>query len=231
MPSRFGRFICPMAPFETNDISSRDKTVRNGSMQMQSELIRKAADIGIRRFILHPSGEPIPEKERSDRLQYSAQSIFDLGELSDSCGGTLCIEDLPRTCIGHSIGEMAFLSSVSKKVRICLDTNHLLTDRNADFVRELGHKIETVHVSDYDFTDERHWLPYEGKTDWIELVEALENADYGGPWLYEVSLVTPPSILREHPLTRRDFAENYKALTEKRPFVPFGKPNPDYFRK
>ena len=224
-------FHLPFAPFETNDISSCDKNIQKNSVNLQSELIRRAADIGIGRVIIHPSGEPIRLSERSERLKRSKESLFILEELADSCGGTLCIEDLPRTCLGHSIEEMAYLGSAHEKIRICLDTNHLLTDRNVDFIHAFGDKIITLHVSDYDFTDERHWLPYEGKTDWIELIGALEQADYNGPLLYEVSLATPPSIIREHSLTRRDFFENYKALTEKRSFVPFGKPNPEFFKK
>lgn len=222
-------FHLPFFPFETNDISSCDKTVRENSLRLQSELLRRAADIGIPHYVIHPSGEPISDSERPERLKHSRESLCLLGELAERCGGMLCVEDLPRTCLGHSIEEMAFLTAASEKLRICLDTNHLLHDRNADFVRALGGKIATLHVSDYDFTDERHWIPYEGKVDWVELISALEQADYNGPLLYEVSLTTPKTILRKRPPTRRDFAENYKALTEKRPFEAFGKPNPAFF--
>ena len=223
-------FHLPFAPFETNDISSCDKTIRKNSVELRSELIRRAADIGIERFIIHPSGEPIADEERPERLKRSQESLFALAELASRCGGTLCVEDLPRTCLGHTIEEIKLLSSVHENLRVCFDTNHLLTDSNIDFVRALRDKIVTLHVSDYDFTDERHWIPYEGKTDWVALIGALEEVRYSGPLLYEVSLATPPSIVRERPLTRHDFFENYKALTEKRPFVPFGKPNPAFFR-
>ena len=66
------------------------------------------------------------------------------------------------------------------------DTNHSLREDNAHFIRALGNKIVTLHVSDYDFTDERHLLPLEGKNDWEGIFAALEEIGYAGRFLYEL---------------------------------------------
>lgn len=52
---------------------------------------------------------------------------------------------------------------------MCFDSNHLLGEANPDFLRRLyeaglAGRIGSVHISDYDFTDERHELPGNGKT-------------------------------------------------------------------
>lgn len=53
---------------------------------------------------------------------------------------------------------------------MCFDSNHLLGEANPDFLRRLyeaglAGRIGSVHISDYDFTDERHELPGNGKND------------------------------------------------------------------
>jgi sugar phosphate isomerase/epimerase len=93
----------------------------------------------------------------------------------------------------------------------CFDTNHLLMDSHTDLIKAVSGRILTLHVSDYDFINERHWLPGEGKIDWPELIAALEKADYSGPWLYEVSRIPEKTIVRRQ-IVWRDFAENHAAL-------------------
>lgn len=46
------------------------------------------------------------------------------------------------------------------------DTNHLLKDLTEEFIKNLGLKVVTLHVSDYDRIDERHWIPGKGVNDW-----------------------------------------------------------------
>lgn len=221
-------FHLAFAPFETNDISSCDASLRRKSVEFQSEHIKRAADVGVSLFVIHPSGEPIADEERTDRLSASMESLHTLSELAVHVGGVLAVEDLPRTCLGNSITEIQTLLTAHDALRACLDTNHLLCDYNVDFVKAIGSKIATLHVSDYDYRNERHWLPYEGKVDWIALVTELEKADYNGPLMYEISLASPPSIARGRDLAFADFAENYKALVEKRPIDLIGMPDSEH---
>ena len=86
-----------------------------------------------------------------------------------------------------------------------------------DFVRAVGKKIVTTHVSDYDFVDEKHWLPGEGKVDWQALVQALKDVGYNGPWLYEIGFECPNTLWRERDLTCEDFANNAAEIFENRP--------------
>ena len=79
------------------------------------------------------------------------------------------------------------------------------------FIRAVGSHVLTLHVSDYDFIDERHLLPGDGQIDWQALIAALEAADYAGPWMYELGFGCPKSIDRRR-ITTADFRANYDAL-------------------
>lgn len=213
----------PFYPFEEIDLAAKDTGKRAYTVYLLSELMKKAGELGIKYAIVHPSAEPISENEREMLLEYSGEALAKLAEAARQCGMTLAVEDLPRTCLGNCISDIKKLISYSDDLRVCLDTNHLFTETNADFIKALGDKIMTLHVSDYDFLNERHWLPYEGKSDWIGMVTALEEAGYAGPWLYEVGFKAPPTIERP-PLTVADFRENYLACIYKQPAAPVGKP-------
>ena len=54
------------------------------------------------------------------------------------------------------------------------------------FIRNAGSRIITTHLSDYDFVDERHWVPGDGKINWREFYTLMEEAGYTGPYLFEL---------------------------------------------
>ena len=215
----------PFLPFDKIDISCPD--LAEATVKYLGELIKKGADIGIDKFIIHPSGEPIKPEDRGVRMATAKESLVSLAEIAKACGAVIAVEDLPRTCLGNNAAEIAELISVHDGLRVCFDTNHLLTEDTADFVRALGDKIITTHVSDYDFINERHWLPGEGKLDWQNILNALHDVNYQGVWLYEIGFDCPKTIIRDRELTCEDFARNAKELFENRPITLISSPKPN----
>ncbi len=101
------------------------------------------------------------------------------------------VEPLPRTCLGHNAGEMAVLLDglPAEHVGICLDVNHANVGQDlVAFIQLFGRRIISVHISDNDGVDEKHWLPGEGVIDWPAVINALRKVGYDGPWMCEVSL-------------------------------------------
>lgn len=214
----------PFYPFALLDLSSPDAALRGNTVQVHKTALTHAAALGIKIAVVHASGEPNPPEERAARLQYAGESLAALADFAAPYGITIAVEDLPRTCIGNCSADIKALLQYDDRLRVCFDTNHLLGEKNADFVRAVGDKIVTLHVSDYDLRNERHWLPYEGKNDWVELVTLLENAGYAGPFMYEIPCNAPHSIARR-PITFADFYENYTACVTKQLFETFGVPD------
>ena len=205
-------FHLPFWPFTQIDISSPDKDLRNGTVKYLSELIKKAADIGIDKYVIHSSGELKDGSSRSERMEYAKDTLAKLAGVAASCGGVMAVEDLPRTCLGNTSEEIAELLSADDRLRICFDTNHLLQEDNVDFMDKLGDKIITVHVSDYDFADEKHWLPGEGKIDWIAMMKKFDEIGYSGAWIYEMGLKSLQILGRSRDLVFEDFYNNAMSL-------------------
>ena len=206
------------------DISLADPTLREATMACQMDLLKRGAAAGIPLFVIHPSSEPIADEDRPAHMAQSKESLAELTELAVSLGVTLAVEDLPRTCLGNCSAEMLELLSSHPALRSCFDTNHLLGEDAPAYIRAVGDRIVTTHVSDYDFINERHWLPGEGKQDFLDILDALREVGYEGPWLYELGLVAPKSIIRPRELTYADFGVNANTLfAGKRP-APLGTP-------
>lgn len=220
-------FHLPFSPFAEMNPASTNKGLREYTVNLFSYYIKKAASIGAKVITIHPSGEPIADEERAEQMKCSKDSLFKLAEVAEQNGVVLAVEDLPRTCLGHTSDEILELISPHKNLKVCFDTNHLLFEKNTDFIKKCGEHIVTTHVSDYDFLNERHWLPFEGKNDWVAIITALEEVGYQGPILFELGLVAPDEMIRPRQLTYDDFKNVYDALVNKQTLAPTGTPDPE----
>lgn len=201
----------PFGPFSEIEPSVADPAVRKYTFEYLSGMIEKGADIGIDKFIIHPSGEPIAEEDRAERMKYSMEMMDKFAEFAHRQGAVMLVEDLPRTCLGRDSDDILQLLSANDKLRVCFDTNHLLKEDPMVFLDRVGDKVASLHISDYDFVDERHWIPGQGDMDWVAFVNKLEEIQYKGVWMYEISFYTPEPILGRQ-LAYADFVENAKAI-------------------
>lgn len=184
------------------DISVTDPKEREKNVQIQERMIELASIFEPKRIVLHPSSEPIEDSERPARLTCSRNSIGRLYLAVKKTGAVLCIEDLPRTCLGRESSELLYLIQDYPEVMVCFDTNHLLTPETHDhFFEVLGNRIATVHVSDYDRVDERHFLEGKGCIDWPAFLANLKKYGYKGVFMHEVRSgadATPENIVKAY---------------------------------
>lgn len=210
---RINSYHLPYMPFQMFDISATDEEKRVFTVNYQKNMIKNAADADIGLCVIHPSGKPIADDERPARMAAAKKSLAELAAFAASVGSVIAVEDLPQTCLGRNSGEIAELIAADDRLRVCFDTNHLLREPSSDFIRRVGDKIVTTHVSDYDFIDERHWLPGEGKIDWVALFDQLDEIGYAGPILYEIKDMKQPGIIeRYRDVTAADVKANHLCL-------------------
>ena len=203
-----GLEVCSLhLPFSREiSIATLNQEHRSAAIALQRKLIAEASAAGIHRFVLHPSSEPIEDNDRAEAMRLAKEALAELAQWADEHESVICVEDLPRTCLGRTADEMLELLSADERLRVCFDVNHLLTSNgstHAECVQKLGDKIVTLHLSDYDFIDERHFLPGNGLINWNEVITLLEEADYHGPFMYEVSIDKAPGPLDYAELRKR----------------------------
>ena len=170
------------------DITEMDNSRRAEVVKEFIWFVELAKVFNPQKFVLHASFEPIPDEERPQRLLNARGSINILNdEIRKQTKAQLLVEDLPRTCIGNTSDEILYLlEGVDKSVGVCFDTNHLLKEKPQDFVRKVGSRIASLHVSDYDAVDEKHWVMGKGIVEWTEVIKELVNTGYNGVFMFEV---------------------------------------------
>lgn len=172
----------------TWDVSIIDPVKRAEVVAFFEEMIRLAEIFEPECLVLHPGADTIKDDAtRADRLKCSRNSIGRLALAAKEIGAILCIEDLPRTCPGRTADEIDYLTADIPNVKICFDTNHLLIDTHEDFFQKVGDRIGTIHVSDYDRVDEKHWLPLSGRgvIDWPAFCRNIKACGYEGVFMFE----------------------------------------------
>ena len=192
------------------DITNMDDEMREEIVRINTEMILAAGKAGCKVAVLHPSSEPISDAVRPQRLAYSRKNIIRLREACDQVGMKLAVENLPRTCLCNRSQEMIALLR-DTGAGVVFDTNHSLVEENVSFLNALvdaGLEILSLHVSDYDFVDERHRLPGDGINDWKGIMGALEKAGYHGPLMYEV----PRQPKDREPIATAQLSENMTKL-------------------
>jgi len=173
------------------DVSSLDDGIRAQGLAAWREAMDMAVEFDAGMVVVHPSAEPIADDEREARSARSVQMLESLADDARERGLRLAVELLPRTCLGHSAPELLrLLDGLDPAIfGACLDVNHLMDrpDTVPDAVRELGSRLFTLHLSDYDGIDEKHWPPGQGVIDWVALMQALRDIGYAGPFNYEAN--------------------------------------------
>lgn len=207
----------PFVPFKKLDPTTDNTEIRNFTFRTFLDIIKKGTEIGVKIFVAHPSVEPIASEDRQKSLDNSAEFFSKLADEAEKLGAVIALEDLPRTCIGNCSDEILYMLGFNEKLRACFDTNHILSEEATEFIRRVGSKIITLHVSDYDFVNERHWLPGEGDVAWQSLYGALCEVGYNGVWLYELG-TRPKKGIDRRPLEYADFYNNAQEIfSGKRP--------------
>ena len=183
-------------PFSsTLDISVLDDKARAENVEIMSKMIRLAGEFKPVKLVLHPSSEPISEGDRTKRLDNAKESIGKLLPVVKEIGAQLCIENLPRTCLGRTSSDILYLIQDYPEVMVCFDSNHLLIEDHSIFFRNVGHRLGTLHVSDYDRADERHWMPGLGVIDWPLFLTNLMHYEYEGVFMTEVKSGTAAEVV------------------------------------
>lgn len=164
------------------------------ALEDNKKLIDAAEKAHIKVAVIHPSFEPIQAENRAKRLENAKKNLKELNDYAKKHQVILALENLPRTCLGNRSEEMISLLDATGTAFI-FDTNHSLEEENVHFLSNmiLHHYCPvSLHISDYDFVDERHDIPGHGINPWSKILTMLQEAGYSGPAMYEIRHIASP---------------------------------------
>lgn len=183
-------------PYEKEcDPSHPDKAIRRKSLDKYRRCIDAVSVLRPHILLYHPSFYQLEFGHRDERIKALGQSMRLLDKWGREIQAETVIENMlgpteQRTdgyarAIGRNLDEMQrIMQVVPATVGVAIDTNHA-TDP-VQLIRHFGHRVHTLHVCDGNGQKDRHAMPGGGDVRWNDVLEALDDVGYKGPFLYEV---------------------------------------------
>jgi len=131
--------------------------------------------------------------------KYILDSLAQILKHAENLNITIAIENTRRQ--DHI--DFVFSKINSRKLAICYDSSHdvLWSDRPFEILAKYADRLVTVHLSDNDGLEDRHWLPNQGNIDWQKLAKAFPHRTYEGPLMLEIlpkdAAVPPETYLQQ----------------------------------
>jgi len=198
------------SPLELN-IASFDQDKQHKEVEAALQWIEYCQVLNVPYMVIHPGGSQGYRslKEKQKILQLNVDSFNKIGKFAEDLGVKLAIENMlageksgGRRFPGEHIAELyEIINAVgSSSIGICFDTSHA-NALNIDLVEaiyECGSLLCATHISDNDGSGDQHRLPYNGKIDWVEVIQALKAVDYQNLFDLEIPGETiPPTFVRD----------------------------------
>ena len=166
------------------DATEEDRAER---FEKMAKALRGTAVLGCRYFVIHnlmPYGRV--DEDRDVVMSINRSFFAALAEVAQQHGVVICLENMPFAdqYLARPRDMLAFVKELNHdSIRMCLDTGHCtrVGVSAAEAVRLLGTEyLRVMHVHDNDGEKDRHWYPFEGKTDWRAFAEALREIGFDG---------------------------------------------------
>ena len=185
------------------DLTADDPAKRQEAIEAHRRSLDGLAVLGIPHFVIHQVGGG--NMDKSEKVKLGLEAVHDLREHARQYEILLLIENFVAFD-AHDL--VSFLAQTGDEgIGICIDTGHeWQVGRNpAKAIRVAGDHLVSLHIQDNHGkgSADEHLPPTYGTTDWPEVMKALSEVGYAGPYMMEViphvrpaSEMTPRQLVR-----------------------------------
>jgi sugar phosphate isomerase/epimerase len=177
------------------DLSLTDEAERQQVVALHRKVLEFCRILQPQIILFHPSYY-LGLNEREARKNQLIRSATELNKTVRSMNATMVIENMlgPELLVDaererplcRTVEEtQEIMNRLPKTVYAAVDMNHIKHPEN--LIRALSKRLKSVHIADGTGAAENHYFPCSGKgtNNWTEVLAALEEARYTGPFLYE----------------------------------------------
>jgi hexosaminidase len=177
------------------DISLGNEAERKDVVRLHKQILAVSKVLEPKVILFHPSYY-LGLDERALRKKQMIKSAIELNEAVKNIGAIMVVENMlgpelkkdanRERPLCRTVDEtLEIFSHLPADIYSAVDMNHI---RNPEkLIRAMGTRLKSVHIADGNGREENHYLPCSGKgeNNWIEILSALEAAQYKGPFIYE----------------------------------------------
>ena len=165
-----------------------------------------AAALGVPAIVIHPLY--CPTLTASEQMAFNMAYYRELAPVAKSLGIRIAVENMyrstgpdhffPNVCSVPS-EHAAYLDELASDVFVgCVDVGHyaMLGIDPAQAIREMGHRVGTLHIHDNNRVHDLHLPPFMGYLKWESIAEALAEIGYQGHFTFETHMPSdqPPAL-------------------------------------
>jgi len=176
-----------------NPLSGKDS---EANIAWAHRSIERAAKLGVKWVVLHPGGPAGPgadPKEYEETTRFNLDLFTSYAKTAARVGTGVAVENMIGGARGLRWGAgvtdlVRLVDAIDGPIGICWDTGHAELSRvpQGRAIRAIGHRLKALHINDNDGLEDRHWAPYRGQANWEEVVAALREIVYAGPFNAEL---------------------------------------------
>lgn len=178
------------------DLSMRSEEARAKTVELHKKVLEYVKLLDPEIILFHPSFYLGLDEREARKLQL-IKSATELNKHVKGIGASMVIENMLgyELVLANGKRERPLLRTVEEAVEImerlpddiysAVDMNHIKNPEK--LIRALGKRVKTVHVADGTGKAENHAFPCsgEGENNWVEIIAALDETGYSGPFMYE----------------------------------------------
>ena len=153
------------------------------------ECIRRSSSINASIMTFHLG--IADDGQRLDTIRQGAKVVDEVTSYATDYNVWLCVENVFEgdRCSVANAGEFEILFGASKspRLRFTLDTGHAnLYGVVYDLIESFPEKLFFTHLHDNNGVRDEHLVPGHGVIDWRRLLSCFDDADYSGPFNFEL---------------------------------------------
>ncbi|SIT94002.1 sugar phosphate isomerase/epimerase family protein [Pontibacter indicus] len=177
------------------DLSLTDEAERQQVVALHRKVLEYCQILQPQIILFHPSYY-LGLHEREARKSQLIKSATELNKTVRGINATMVIENMlgPELLVDaererplcRTVEEtMEIMNRLPKNIYAAVDMNHIKNPEN--LIRALGKRLKSVHIADGTGEKEDHFFPCsgQGKNNWTDILAALHDARYTGPFLFE----------------------------------------------
>lgn len=159
--------------------------------------IECAGLLGVKWAVIHAGTDFASARLVADSKKKNIEYFKPLIEHAGTYGVGIAIENLwdlnisplrRYTTTSEELVELVDeLSLLYPNVGICWDCEHadIMKQSQTDCLKMIGKRLKATHISDNTGINNDHILPFNGTTNWQEIMAALKSIEYEGDFTYE----------------------------------------------
>ena len=170
-------------------------------LELFKRSIQGAEILGVPWVVAHPSTGVENGAVRPSTHEENVAFFREMAQFAAQYGVGIAIENMWRTTPEgvrrYGIEALELLRLIEdvdcENVGACWDVIHASVEglNQGESIRLLGKHLKATHISDETGPNNFHILPYHGFVDWDEVLQALADIDYSGPFAFEIQHYLP----------------------------------------